>query len=263
MQPYFSFSFDGVIWQVLTDDTKAYLVLEIRHANHTVSFSAVDLTQKKLLWNGFSLPEAWWSSGVLVQNGILFLQTFPDGQNPDPRGVTAVDIKTKEILWQHPDIQFVQQVSDSQLLARQFVTALPTYFLIKIDSGEILSKDTVPLWSKGPLASDSGLHFPVHYTSDDVYFQNIADFLGQTLKIDAKNAFDYAQTQHCIIISYYIYANNQVENYLVAFDTHSRVPLLHEKLATQRTGIGKNTFFIFEQYLIFVKEQSVLLSYEL
>lgn len=263
MQPYFSFSFDGIIWQVFTDVSRAYLILEIRHPNHTVSFAAVDLTHGQLLWEHFLPAETWWSSGVLAHDGILFLQAFPEGQNPDPQGIAAIDIESQQILWQQSDMQFVQFLPGNRLQARIVTAAQPTYYTLEASTGRLLEKSDYPSTDQFTIQADHSLQFPVHYTSADTYFQTIATFLQQILKISAKNAFDYAETPHCILISYYIYIDNQAENYLVAFDTHSRVPLLHEKLATQRTGIGKDTFFIFDQFLILVKEQSLLLSYEI
>jgi hypothetical protein len=263
LHPYFSFAFDGIIWQVLTDVPRAHLILEIRHANHTVSFAAVDVSGRQRLWEQFRPPDTWWSSGVLAHDGILFLQIFPEGHNPDPHGIIAVEIASQKILWQQPGMQFIQLLSENRVLARMLTAAEPTYYTLAATSGDVLTTGSHPVAENPASPIVDRLQFPVHYTSNDTYFQTIATFLQQILKISPKNAFDYAETPHCILISYYIYVDNQTENYLVAFDTHSRVPLLHEKLATQRTGIGKDTYFIFDQYLIFVKEQSLLLSYEI
>ncbi len=239
------------------------LVVEVRHSSHRVLFAAIDPIQKKLLWDKYTPAATWWSSGVLAQNGILFLQTFPEGQNPDPQGIVAIEIATQRLLWQQPDYQVLQWQPDNRLLARQMTEAHSLYHLLDAATGTILHTQPDPFRQIMPPPIENPLQFPVHYTSDDIYFQSVADFLQQTLGVTAKNALDYAETKHCIIISYYIYVDKQVENYLVVFDTHSRVPLLHEKLATQRTGIGKDTFFILDQLLIFVQEQSVLLSYEI
>ncbi|MDJ1497986.1 DUF4905 domain-containing protein [Cytophagaceae bacterium DM2B3-1] len=261
MLPAFSFSFDGLIWRVIPDLHKPYLILEIRHSSHKVLFAAVDIHQKTLMWTNWSPSERWWSSGVAADRGILFLQIFPDGQNPNPRGIIALNIETQQICWEQIELQFMQLASDGSVLTRRIKEALPEYFTLDALSGKIIQQSDAPLFPASVPSSSS--IFPVHYTSEDDYFQIIAEFLSKTLKILPKNALEYAETKHSIIISYYIYAEDQVENYLVVFDIHSRVPLLHEKIATQRTGIGKGTFFVFEQLLIFIKEQTLLLGYEI
>jgi len=268
LQLAFSLHFDGLLWRIFPDIEQPLLVVEARHSDRKVSFAAVDLANKKLLWNHFVLPESWWSSGVLLQNGILFVQTFPEGQNPEPRGISAIEVEvevaTQQLRWHQPDLQFLQLVTSSRLLARKPTGAGFQYYMLDVTTGIILEESPTPFAELPvPPLVPGRLRFPTHYTPDDQYFESIATFVFQTLRISPQFAFDYAEINHCIIISYYIYAEKQIENFLAVFDTHSRVPLLHEKIATQRTGIGRDTFFIFDQLLIFVKEQTVLLSYEI
>ena len=263
-EPVFSRTFDGQIWQVLTDAEHDLLVAEIRHPNRTVSFAALDLQTRQWLWHGFVLPESWWSSAVLLRSGILFVQAFPEGQNPEPRGITALDIRTRRICWADPDARFAQAAGGAEIIVKHTGGSGETHFLRDAKTGETLREISAENWPQPPpLPSVERLRFPVHYPPASPHSASIADFLLHNLGISPQLSFDYAETEHCIVISYYLRTDGQMQNLLVVFDIISRLPILHETLATRRAGIGRETFFIFNNLLVFVKEQTSIMCYEL
>ena len=267
--PYVAFSctFDGQIWQVLADADQDLLVAEIRHPNRTVSFAALDLLSRQWMWHGFTLPENWWSSAVLLRNGILFVQAFPEGQNPSPRGLTALDIRTQRVCWTDPDVQFAQVADGAGIVVRHTGGNGETHFLKDGNTGETLRDITGEPWlswpQPPPRSSVARLRFPAHYPQTSQHSASIAGFLSQHLGISPELSFDYAETEHCIVISYYLRTDEQTQNLLAVFNIQSRLPVLHETLATRRAGIGKDTFFIFNNLLVFVKEQTSIMCYEL
>lgn len=263
-EPVFSRTFDGQLWQVLTDADQDLLVAEIRHSNRTVSFAALDLRSRQWLWQDFVLPENWWSSAVLLRDGILFVQAFPEGQNPEPRGLTALDIRTRQICWADPDARFVQAAGGAEIIVKHTGDNGETHFLVDAKTGETLREISAENWPQ-PARQPAleRLRFPVHYPPASQHSASIAGFLSQNLGISPQLSFDYAETEHCIVISYYLRTEEQMQNLLVVFDIISRLPILHETLATRRAGIGKDTFFIFNNLLVFVKEQTSILCYEL
>ncbi|MCU0353695.1 MAG: DUF4905 domain-containing protein [Cytophagales bacterium] len=256
-------TFDGVVWRVFPDTRHRLLLVEVRHTGRRVSFAAWDLTGKQIRWDGVALPETWWSSGIGVYDGMFFLQTFPDGQNPDPRGITAVDAATGRICWQRTDVRFVGWQPDGRVVARPLDNAETQSCLLDTDTGAVLGNSPELTATVSSPPASNRLVFPVHYPSSSPYFPVIAAFLKQRFNISPEIAFDYAEFTHVFAVSYYIYVEKQLENHLLVFDTHSQVPLLHEKLATQRTGIGIDTFFLFDSFLVCVQEQTILSVYEI
>jgi hypothetical protein len=256
----FSYSFSGQIWRILADAETETVVAELRDGNRRkTDFAAI--YQNKLLYESVPLPENWWISAVALQQGILLLQTYPDSQTPVPKGILALDVRTASLLWQHPQLNYIG-INKSDIMAVAPSDTGPVYWLIDLKTGkitEMLPDENFP--AREP-ASAEKIIFPRHYTPENKYFPVIVSFLEQKLKIRAEKAVDYAEYQHLLIISYYLYTHNTLSNFLVVIDRQTGI-LLHETMATQLSGTGLDTFCIMNNHLIFVREKKELLSYEL
>ncbi len=73
---------------------------------------------------------------------------------------------------------------------------------------------------------------------------------------------DYAECKNLLLISYYIYVESELANYLAIFDSQGQV-VLHQAMALRVEGLGLDTFFILNNQLIFVKDKTQLQGYEL
>jgi hypothetical protein len=258
----FSYSFAGQIWRILAEADTGIIVAEIREGNRRkADFAAI--YQNKLLYESVLLPETWWISAISLQQGILLLQTYPDSQTPVPKGILALEVRSAHLLWQYPELNFTGfDPMQSAVIATASSDAGPVYRLIDLKTGK--SSEMLPdnnLFISDPV-TDSKIIFPRHYTSENKYFPAIVSFLEQKLKIRAEKAVDYAEFQHLLVISYYLYAHNTLSNFLVVIDQQTGI-LLHESIATQLSGTGLDTFCIINNHLIFVREKKELLSYAL
>jgi hypothetical protein len=258
----FSYAFPGQIWRILAEADTEIIVAELREGNlRKADFAAI--YQNKLLYESVPLPESWWISATALQEGILLLQTYPDSQTPVPKGLLALEVRSASLLWQYPELNFTGFDSmRSAVIAKAPSEAEPIYQLIDLITGK--SSELLPdenLFIPDPV-TDSKIIFPRHYTSENKYFPAIVSFLNQRLGIKAEKAVDYAEYQHLLVISYYLYVHNTLSNFLVVIDRQTGI-LLHEPIATQLSGTGLDTFCIMNNCLIFVREKKELLSYEL
>jgi hypothetical protein len=258
----FSYSFSGQIWRILAEAETGIIVAEIREGNsRKTDFAAI--YQNKLLYESVPLPEKWWISAVALQQGILILQTYPDSQTPVPKGILALDVRTASLLWQYPQLNYIGiNKSELAVMASELTDSGQVYQLINLKTGkvtEMLPEENLP--ASQPESAEK-IIFPRHYTSENKYFPVIVSFLEQKLKIRTEKAVDYAEYQHLLIISYYLYTHNTLSNFLVVIDRQTGI-LLHELMATQLSGTGLDTFCIMNNHLIFVREKKELLSYEL
>jgi hypothetical protein len=177
-----------------------------------------------------------------------------------PKGLIAIDVHTKKIIWQQPQMNFGGLLQKG-ILTIEHTPEAPLYRLVNLDTG-IIEKtfDIQPaLYEAEPV---SPIFYPRHYTEENKYFETIVSFLNNLLGIQPQKAFDYAEYKQLIIISYYLYTNNTLSNFLLVLDQQSRI-LLHEPIATQLSGIGLDTFLIVHHHLVFVKEKKELITYEL
>ncbi len=258
---HFSVPFTGNIWRMLAAPQEGMLVLEIREGmGRKVNFAAIDFRRYQILWHHLPLPQTWWISVVHLQGKQLYLQTYPDSQTPQPNGLVMVDILTGKVQWHLEQVGFLH-LSPAGLLVYQ-PKEEPIYQLIDSSNGVIIREMEAEEVKLFPSLPPVQVQYPVHYTAENKYFSTIAQFMQLKLGIQAQKAFDYMEYKGLIIISYYIYSNNQYTNFLLVLDQEANV-LLQELLAKDLQGIGLDTFFIVENRLIFVKEKTELVIYEL
>ncbi|MDI9865112.1 hypothetical protein QM480_12300 [Flectobacillus sp. DC10W] len=102
---------------------------------------------------------------------------------------------------------------------------------------------------------------PVHYTEQNEHFPAIHRFLYRLLNVDIQKGVDYLEYKDKIIISYYLYQENKLWNYLLVVNNRKEV-LLNE-LLTESEGLGLGTFTVKPEILLYVKNKSQLHGYEL
>jgi hypothetical protein len=130
---------------------------------------------------------------------------------------------------------------------------------LNIQTGEI--SEYIPQISDN-FSSQSYRHLqPIHYTEQNEYFPAIHRFLYRLLNVDIQKGVDYLEYKDKIIISYYLYQENKLWNYLLVVNNRKEV-LLNE-LLTESEGLGLGTFTVKPEILLYVKNKSQLHGYEL
>ncbi|MDO1447912.1 DUF4905 domain-containing protein [Rhodocytophaga aerolata] len=260
LSSYFSFTLPGNIWRMLASEH--WLVAEIRDGQtRKANFAAVDIRSGRLQWDYLELPESWWVSGTTIQTDTLLVQLYPDPQQPQTKGIIAIDLPTGTIRWQQPQHSFLR-LTEQGILAVQGTEGESIFQLLSLATGEVVSRIEPVQLDDFSSPAQPYLLLPTHYTQENTYFGSIVSFIHHKLGLQPQKAVDYAEFQQLISISYYIYEHKNLTNYLLILDKEGNVRL-HERLASQLPGIGLDTFFIIHQYLIVVKDKKDLIAYEL
>lgn len=262
LNKHFSISLHGNVWRILAEPEKGRLAIEVREGEgRQVSFAAVDLEKNKLLWQDLTLPETWWLSAIALHQNILLLQTYPDSQTPQPKGLIAIEGDSGNTCWQQEQFSF-SRLSSAGLVAHQIKDQLPEFYLLDLHTGQVIETlSDERLLSLSPIQEPSVL-YPGHYTQENQHFGMLAAFIAQKLQVKAVKAFDYLEYKNLIILSYYVSENSTFTNKLVVLDQESNF-LLHEVMATKLIGTGFDTFFVVNNHLIFVKEKKEIYSFEI
>lgn|GEM_PF-1202350 len=263
-----SFSFDGLIWKVIPDELNQLLVVEYRNADkHLADFGAIDLKKKKIKWQGVKKDESWWIGLETVNNGYLYLHGFKDIQNPEHKGIISVASDTGKVLWEEKVLTFGGVFSEGVLALQNEEEENKVYFLLDLKTGkqkkeysdvEVLKKLNEVFREK----QKSNIQNALHFTQENEYFSKLSEYVQVVTGDQASLAFDYAECKNFIIISYYIYSDNKLQNLLLIANEEGEV-LLKEILDQGLKGVGMDTFFLLGNAVIFVKEKKELIIYEL
>ncbi len=180
----------------------------------------------------------------------------------------TIDLHSGELLWQQPSpnktwwqsLVEVQQgyANIVEFSADSKPEVIDNYY-IELQSGNRVEQSSKILGFEGK-NTVLALH-PLHYTDDNEFFPAIFKFLYRLLSIDIQKGVDYLEYKDKIIISYYLYCENKLCNYLLVVNRKREI-LLHELIA-ESEGLGISTFTIKPEILLYVKNKCQLHGYEL
>lgn len=246
---HFSHLLDAVIWKQQVDPVKKLLVLELRDPEtRTVSFQCIQLINGEI-YNPFTPEEEdWWIGIEQVQSGFALIHHYLHEEQPVRNGLDCYSIPEWKLKWQLPEAQFLE-ISNSTVNI--------------LDSNE---SRTISLSTGEDIASEFGqtntalnTQFPEQFPADHSHFKTVAQFLQERWGYQAVEGLEYLEHKALVLISYYLYTDQKLENYLLVMKDDGEV-IFQDCLGTQLSGIALDTFFIYEEQLIFVKQKNEIIS---
>lgn len=218
----FSKELPGKVWNMLLNADNNWLVMEVRdHASKKVSFWILDIITRKWIWEDVEFEESWWLNLLATKQGNVYFNYFPDEKNPDSKKIIVVDVKALEV---------------------------------------IEETDTYAFEGKQEVLKNNQVQSPLYYVEDSDHFVTVRKFINQRYNHDIIKAVDYLEQGSKVFISYYLYAGEKMDNYLLVMDAVGEA-LIHEKIDDELDTIGMATFFTFADYLITVKNKTEVLIY--
>lgn len=256
LQLNFSHSFPGLIWNTLADTGDQRLFLEVRDVERkTVSFSALNLRNNEWLWKDIVLDEPWWVSLAGLAGDRLLLTLYNDTNNPDRKSLLAYDIASKSMAWWYSGFSLL---AANRLYVKGIDARFPGREMI------LGSSTGVPLQEVDFHLEDSQ-NFPVirpfQYKEGTQHFATVGHFLRSRLEIVPVATLDYLETDDLIMVSAFV-RGNDLANYLYVFDTGGAL-LLKDKLGEGLPGVGMDTFFVYADHLISVRNKRELITYRI
>jgi hypothetical protein len=215
------------------------------------------------------LPDhnTWWLGLEEAHAGQLYLHGYGDRKLGQHKGIWAFAADAGTPLWEQPDLA-LYGVAETGLLAYdpQNLTAEmrlldPRYG--KTVQNDIPQKQAADWVQHFQNVRQQGVQYPQLYLQGEPYFEQVRDFLVQQLDCEPVSAIEYAETDTCLVVSYYLKkAQNKLGNYLAVFDLNGFLHL-NELLAGAIDGVGSDTFFIFMRRLYFVQNKASVTAYSL
>ncbi|MFL5728884.1 MAG: DUF4905 domain-containing protein [Cytophagaceae bacterium] len=261
-----SFPFGGLIWKISADSQRDVLVLELRsHEEHQVDFAAIDLKTNQLLWQGVKPEETWWLGMDTAFEGRVYLHTYKDPQNPEHEGIFVLDSRSGKLLWKDSARTFYHAGDDSLIVtegnedSRKYISLDPATGKVR---GEYTLKDVFRIAAGKKEEEEGKIRNPYHFSAEHPYFSKITSFIKEITGEEAVVAADYLENGEQVIISFYLYSTEGLTNYVIVVDEEGRIAF-RECMASRIKGIGFDTFFMFEQTLLFVKEKKELIFLKL
>jgi hypothetical protein len=248
------------------DAATALMALEVRDADLLLAdFYSLELKQHKLTKLPLPAAKNWWLGLEDLHQGLLLLHGYGDRQLGQHKGIMAYTAQEGYLQWQHPELAFYGVTADGILALNLQDQKL---YLLDPQTGTILP-ESVSL-EGGAIAvaaynniSSQACTYPMLYLEGEPYFAEVQNFLKDQLQVEAVRGIEYAETEQHILVSFYTEtAAGKLDNTLSVFDLSGNLQL-QQRIAHGLSGIGSDTFIIFNHNLYFIQQRNILVVYSL
>ncbi|WP_185154321.1 DUF4905 domain-containing protein [Fulvivirga sp. M361] len=255
LEPIFSHSFEGKIWNIVSESSGQHLLLEVRdQQNFFTSFYIYDHTDRSFNKKAISFEEKWWIGISHFTRDLIVFHTFPETDDPSVKEFFGYNVKQSRISWTKKSMDIVSfemnsfnAITKGEMAVRQFDLA----------SGALMTGNP----SSKTQEDTNHVQYPFHYAQGDDHFDTVREFLASLNVHHIERGVDYYEGHAVVVISYYT-GGTKLDNDLLVIDFNRSI-LLKECLGSELSGISDRAFFIFHDTLIFVKDNTNFLSYQL
>nr|WP_255481137.1 DUF4905 domain-containing protein [Pontibacter sp. Tf4] len=248
------------------DTTANRLGLEVRDGDLLLAdFYSLELSRNELTKLPLPAAKNWWLGLEDAHESLLLLHGYGNRQVGEHKGIFAYSSETGKLAWEQPELAFYG-IAATGVLALE--PEQKTLVQLQPDSGTIVRQNVSLVRGAEEVANYSRARYqhctyPMLYLEGEKYFAEVADFLRQQLHVEPMGGIEYAEAGEYIVVSYYTTAaNSKTDNMLSVFDLHGK-PKLNKHLARGLSGIGSDTFIIFNQKLYFIQDRNTLVVHNL
>ncbi|MEJ8800692.1 DUF4905 domain-containing protein [Pontibacter sp. H249] len=256
------------MWRIRIDTANNQLALEVRDPDLLMAyFYTLDAADLKLSSLNLNPSKAWWQGLEDALYGLVYLHGYGDRKTGQHKGITAVAPETGQVQWELQKEAFYG-FSENGLLVYKADAPEDALTVVDARTGSILgtgisqqeAAKNVTLFSRSRYA---GCVYPVQYKEGEPYFEDVCNFLKAQSGAAPVKAVEYTETSSCIVISYYEYTNTgELDNFAVVYDLDGGLSL-KVKLGSGLSGIGSDTFFIFNLNLYLLLDKQILQVYRI
>lgn len=230
----------GIIWKIALDEQKDIIAWECRTLDKKVTFYAYDFVNKTELLHNFSFEENWLLSLTQVKNGIAYFNSYESASSPVQKGIIALDLKTKKILWQNfsVSIHLISEegvlVFDSKILPRKY--QLLNFITGGLERNIIITQ----LTHFSPIGNHILLPQLNHGT----------DILNSNYLLNFNN----------LNIKSYFKKLDQKINQFITIENNERI-VFSEIINEDIQKLSFDTFFVWHNLLVYIRNKSEIVSY--
>jgi hypothetical protein len=249
-------TFEGIIWNTLSDGYNKRLFIEVRDTRlKSVSFSALNLHNNQWLWKGIVLEEAWWISLGAVAADVLLLTLYTDSGNPDRKSLLAFHVLEKRMIWWRNG--FAVSGANHQYVSGVDAKYPDKSVILDLSNGQPVDQIDFHL----EVSQNFPVIRPFQYEQGTDHFRTVSDFLQLKCGVTPVVTIEYLEYESLVIASAFV-QEQDLANYLYVFAQSGEI-LLKEMLGEDLKGVALDTFFVFSGHLIFVKNKHELISYKI
>jgi len=266
----YSYSDGNQVWRIKLTDTDKLLIETRNTEEKETLFHCLNLTNGKSIFTNQQMDEKYWLGVEAIYNDVILFHKFAKPDMPGHKGIFAFDINTQNILWENENYAFLF-ILEGNIYAYQERFEGRRYFTIDIETGELvedLGDNPININNLRDLANSeldySNYIFPEFYYGSTPNPINDELINSETEILTITGNVEFAQYGNFLLFNYHSKSKNKgLTNTLVVFNLIKKKIILKDILNINLNAFAPDSFFIYKNILILIKEKNRVIVYEL
>jgi hypothetical protein len=205
---------------------------------------------KTTLSEGVKIHDSWFQVPLALYGDQAIIQYFPNDQNPEEKVIIKYDLSKNVTNWEHANVDYVAIVGNGVVFRDT-----NGYYLLN-DHNELSELNPSQIQEIGT----DQFGYPSFFDQDEIEFKEMAALVEKFTGDTAQLGVEYLEYNQYILLSYFVIDGIKFNNYLIVLDSAGKIAL-HKKINGEMKGLGRDTFFILAEKLIFVSNKTTLNVY--
>ncbi len=245
-----SFPFENKIWKLEFNPNNGIGIETRDEDNLIVHFTMMDLNSLAVVAE-YSMEDAWWWKLAGINQNAAAYQKFKTPDSLEELAVMVLDFSNGNVLFDRDGCSFLY-LNENGVIVLDSEDKKKKQFNFQ---GEEIENNI-------QADANNTVNYPFQYFEGDTHFTDVAEFLQKNRKVAPVKLIEYTENEVGIIISYYLYGEDKtLLQYLEIFDLEGKL-LMTEKIGDRLSGIGVDSFLIYNKKIISIKNKRELTVYE-
>lgn len=270
IKKHLSFSDKNQVWRILISEPDLIIIETRDLTNKQVFFHCVDFIKNKKIFSRLQLDEKYWIGIETIYKGIIYFHKFNKPDMPGHKEIIAFDIKDRKELWRNDYYTFLFIHDDKVFCCKQLFEGWRFYSLdyLSGEQREELNTDAGQINKIRDSAQQSKSYedymFPMLFENNSGGDNPASGIINEKIKpLNIIGKVEYSEFGPLLLMNYHSKTDGKIENMFFIFDIKSGRELFSEILNGNASGYVPDSFFIYKNFLILLKEKNEVLIYNL
>lgn len=263
----YTYKSEQQVWRILLTDEDQF-VIETRDLNtREVFFNCIEIETGKEIFKDYQLEEKFWIGIETIYKDVIFFHKYAQPDMPGHKEIFCFDIASQKLLWKQDTLTFLFAHNDQVICAANTFEGWH-YYALDYKTGEIVAdygENTAQINTLKNLAEDekdfSRYKFPEKITKEIIKKIEEETVLKDTLlKLDIIGDVEYTYYDDLFLMNYhYKIPGGIIQNKFTAVDLEENKIIFNEILITEAKAFVPDTFFVYKDILILLKERNQII----
>ncbi|MEN8191436.1 MAG: DUF4905 domain-containing protein [Bacteroidota bacterium] len=266
----YSYTDGNQVWRIKLTETDK-LFIETRNTEKKEAFfHCLHLNDGKPIFTQLQMEEKYWLGIETIYKDIILFHKFAKPDMPGHKGIFAFDINTQNVLWENEEYAFLFLL-DKKIYAYQEKFEGKKVSTLSVETGELIEDlgNNPPNINNLKDLADSQIDYTDYKFPESYYGTTTNPVNDELINSEIKNLsitgnIEFLHFVNFLIFNYHSQSKNKgITNNLVVFDTLKKKIIFKEILNTHLNAFAPDSFFIYKNLLILIKEKNQVFVYDL